>query len=106
MYETEFFAACPNNGARIKYALCIKAHSMIPAEAIISYVQSIESGYHEQIAEALRAAFGGLQTLRAEHHGVAITTHRSGPAKEFNLRAEKWPNCKAHGSAAPRAAVS
>lgn len=92
MYETEFFAACPNNGARIKYALCIKVFSPVPVEAIISTVQAIGSGYHEQIAESLRAAFGGLQTLRADHHGVTITTHRSGPAQEFSLRREMWPN--------------
>ena len=92
MYETEFFAACPNNGSRIKYALCIKAFSPIPVEAIISTVQAIGAGYHEHIAERLRDAFGGLQTLRADHHGVAITTHRSGPAKEFRLRSEQWPN--------------
>ncbi len=77
-YTTEFFATCPENGIRIKYELEIKTDKAVPVENIIEVVGRMKSGYHERIAEDLRAAFGGLQTLLAEHHGVRIKTHRSG----------------------------
>ena len=86
-YEVEFIAACPNNGQRIKYQLCIKyVHGWIPVEAIASLVADIQSGYHEDIAETLREAFGGMQTLTADRHGVRITTHRTGEARKFTVR--------------------
>ena len=75
-YRVEFFARCPVNAARIKYWLCIRTDSVIPAEALNDAVDEIRSGLHEQIADSLLAAFGGQQTLTAEHHGVHIETTR------------------------------
>lgn len=80
-YEVEFFARCPENGVRIKYSLQVRTDIVVPVENILAAVQSLTDGYHEAFAERLREGFGGLQKLTAEHHGVHITTHRSGPAK-------------------------
>lgn len=80
-YLTEFFARCPNNGVRIKYSLEIKTDKMVPVENILDAVGQLTEGYHEEIAETLRERFGGLQKLTADHHGVTICTHRSGPSR-------------------------
>jgi hypothetical protein len=76
-YTTEFFCNCPNNGARVKYRLRIEARNIIPVEHIIAKVESLREGYHEEVAEELLAAFGGVQTLVADHHGVTIETTRA-----------------------------
>ena len=80
-YEVEFFATCPENGVRIKYGLQLRTDIVVPVENIIAAVGSLTNGYHEAFAELLRDGFGGLQKLTADHHGVRITTHRSGLAK-------------------------
>lgn len=76
-YTTEFFAACPNNGIRIKYRLRIETREVIPVEQIIAKVDTITEGFHEEVADELLAAFGGVQTLVADHHGVTIETIRA-----------------------------
>jgi len=76
-YTTEFFSNCPNNGIRIKYRLRIETAGVIPVEQITAKVESISEGYHEEIADELHAAFGGTQTLVADHHGVTIETTRA-----------------------------
>lgn len=73
-YTTEFFTNCPNNGLRIKYRLRIETREIIPVEKITAKVESISEGLHEEIADELLAAFGGVQTLVADHHGVTIET--------------------------------
>lgn len=78
-YTTSFFATCPNNGIRVHYHLSIVSETMLGVEEIITAVQAITSGFHEDIAEAL-LPLGGRQTLKADHHGVHITTYR-----------EAWP---------------
>jgi hypothetical protein len=75
-YRTDFFARCPVNGLRIRYALEIRTLIVIPVEAIIERVELIREGFHEAIADDLHAAFGGEQKLVAEHHGVVIETTR------------------------------
>jgi hypothetical protein len=75
-YTTEFFANCPNNGFRIKYRLRIESSEVIPVEQIIAKVEAISDCYHEEVADEMLAAFGGAQTLVAEHHGVTIETTR------------------------------
>lgn len=75
-YTTEFFSNCPNNGLRIKYRLRIETREVIPVEQIIAKVESITEGFHEEVADELVAAFGGAQTLVADHHGVTIETMR------------------------------
>jgi len=77
IYSTEFFAFCPNNGARIKYSLSIMTDKVIMVEDIIDEVTLHDRGYHEEIADQLQRTFGGIQTLVAEHHGVTIITTRS-----------------------------
>lgn len=75
-YRTEFFATCPINGVRIKYALTIKTAAVIPVEQIVAKVEGIDQAYHEEIADEIAIAFGGHQTLVAEHHSVVIETER------------------------------
>ena len=76
-YTTEFFTNCPNNGLRIKYRLRIETREIIPVEQITAKVEGISEGYHEEVADELLAAFGGVQTLVADHHGVTIETTRA-----------------------------
>lgn len=76
-YTTEFFASCPNNGLRIKHRLRIETRAIMPVEQIIAKVEAISEGYHEEVADELLAAFGGVQTLVADHHGVTIETTRA-----------------------------
>lgn len=76
-YTTEFFANCPNNGLRIKYRLRIETREVIPVEQITAKVESISEGFHEEVADELLLAFGGVQTLVADHHGVTIETTRA-----------------------------
>lgn len=76
-YSTEFFAFCPTNNVRIKYRLTIEIDTVIMVEDIIDEVTLHDRGFHEVIADQLHRAFGGTQTLVAEHHGVTIVTMRS-----------------------------
>lgn len=76
-YTTEFFTNCPNNGLRIKYRLRIETREIIPVEQITAKVEGISEGYHEEVADELLRAFGGVQTLVADHHGVTIETTRA-----------------------------
>ena len=75
-YATEFFATCPVNGVRIKYLLRIETRYVVPVEKLIAFVSNLSTGLHEDFADLLLAAFGGKQTLTADHHGVTITTTR------------------------------
>lgn len=76
-YTTEFFATCPNGGARIKYRLRIETRDMLMAEDIIAALEATYEGFHEEIADDLLKRFGGVQTLVADHHGVTIETTRA-----------------------------
>lgn len=76
IYRTEFFARCPNNGVRIKYRLEIRTTAVIQVERVVSKVEALTEGFHEELADSLHAAFGGSQTLVADHHSVEIQTER------------------------------
>ncbi len=76
-YTTEFFAACPNNGVRIKYRLQIETLDVVPVEQLIAKIESFSEAFHEGIADELFAEFGGKQTLVADHHSVTIETVRT-----------------------------
>jgi len=76
-YTTEFFTNCPNNGLRIKYLLRIETREVIPVEQITAKVETLSEGFHEEVADELLRAFGGVQTLVADHHGVTIETTRA-----------------------------
>jgi hypothetical protein len=76
-YTTEFFTNCPNNGLRIKYRLRIETREVIPVEQITAKVETLSEGFHEEVADELLRAFGGVQTLVADHHGVTIETTRA-----------------------------
>jgi len=75
-YRSEFFAACPTNGVRIKYSLQISTVKTIRVEDLIIAMEGIDQMYHEEIADEFCNRFGGMQTLTAEHHGVQIETLR------------------------------
>jgi len=76
IYTAEFFARCPNNGARVQYKLEIQTGEVIPVESINDALDGIKEGLHESIADELLSSFGGAQTLEAHHHGVTIKTLR------------------------------
>lgn len=76
VYSSEFFAFCPSNGVRVKYALTITTDRTIQAEEIVNEVTLHHKGYHEEIADQLYDSFGGSQVLVAHHHGVTIKTFR------------------------------
>lgn len=76
-YSTEFFANCPNNGVRIKYRFRVETPETLSVESIVSAVEAIDEGFHEEIADELLERFGGVQTLVADHHGVTIETTRT-----------------------------
>jgi hypothetical protein len=75
-YKAEFFAACPNNGARIKYHLTVQTSEVLMVEAINDALWLLDKGFHEEFADQLFREFGGVQTLTAHHHGVDIETTR------------------------------
>ena len=76
-YVMKFKAACPNNGLIISYKLTVVTRETIMVETIIAACHLHASGYHEKIADAIYARIGaGVHTLRANHHGVRITTVR------------------------------
>lgn len=75
-YTTNFYAKCPVNDSRIGYTLTIHTGQVVKAEDLTGFVDAIESGLHEDIADGLLARFGGSQRLTADHHGVRIETIR------------------------------
>lgn len=76
IYSTAFVSECPVNGKRINYELQIESQETIKVEAILKAVSRVEAEFHEDIADRLFNQFGGIQTIRANHHGVQITTVR------------------------------
>lgn len=78
-YHVTFNATCPNNGADIPYDLTIDTRLTIMVEDLVKEVQSIKSGFHEDIADRLAYRFFGRQTLKGHQHGVVLTTVRQAP---------------------------
>jgi hypothetical protein len=76
IYRHEFVSHCPNNDKAIVYALCIETSSVIQVEHIVTAAALHKRAFHEAIADDLHSRFGGLQTMRAHHHGVDIETVR------------------------------
>lgn len=76
-YTTRFFARCPSNQIRIDYSLRIETYEMLGVEDILTALDEVDEGYHEEIADQMFARFGGIQKLTADHHGVTIETIRS-----------------------------
>lgn len=78
-YRHRFTVACPNNSLPVIYRLRIRSLSVVMVEDIAAFcagLAAIPRPYHENIADALFAKFGGRQRIRAHHHGVDIETHR------------------------------
>jgi hypothetical protein len=77
-YRHKFVSACPNNAEIIYYDLEIQSEQMIQVEHIITQAAlcRLEASYHEKIADAFFARFGGRQVIKAHHHGVDIETVR------------------------------
>jgi len=48
------------------------------AEACRRAAETLPKPYHENIADALYEQFGGLQIMRAFHHGTEIISIRGG----------------------------
>lgn len=82
-YRSSFHARCPANGARIHYHWTLTTDARPRVEAINDALENIKRGFHEEIADDLHRAFGGLQTLVAEHHGVTIETRRDSSDDQF-----------------------
>lgn len=79
VYRHRFTVACPNNGLSVIYNLRIRCLRVVMVEEVVAFcatLASIERPYHENIADALFAKFGGKQRIRAHHHGVDIETRR------------------------------
>lgn len=95
-YHTKFRATCPNNGVAINYDLVVESRQTIMVEEIVSEVEAIGSGYHEVIADRLYRRFGGRQILVAHHHGVDITSIRSGSGGYFR-EAVAWVSGRLRG---------
>jgi hypothetical protein len=76
IYRHTFVATCPANGQAIIFNLEIRKPEMIRVEHITMACALHKTGYHEDIADELYARFGGLQVIRAHHHGVDIETVR------------------------------
>lgn len=77
-YTHSFTVACPNNGARIDYTATIETVDRIMVEEIVAECAKLGADFHEDIADKLLARFGGVQTIKAHHHGVDIETRRGG----------------------------
>lgn len=77
-YSIEFYAKCPSNGVRIKYALTIQTTHLIMVEDIVEFIEdnTAKPVYQEALAEAIASMFPGVHTMRAHHHGVDIETVR------------------------------
>lgn len=77
IYEHQFEAICPVDGARIAYSLRIETEAVIMAEDIAAACRFDAPVFHEAVADELWAKFGGHQTLTAMHGTVKIDTIRS-----------------------------
>ena len=53
-----------------------KYRDPITVEEIMAVCAEFEAEYHEEIADALFQRFGGVQILKAHHHGVDVETRR------------------------------
>lgn len=74
-YRYVFAAKCPSDGETIIYGLEIRSNDMIRVEAIKDACAGWQSGFQEEIAEALHAEFPvASMQLRAQHQGVEIVT--------------------------------
>lgn len=76
IYTQRFTAKCPNNSRVVTYTLTIESHDVIMVEDIQAHVTSLETGFHEALADQTFARFGGRQTIQAHHHGTDVTTVR------------------------------
>ena len=79
IYETSFYCKCPINKIRILYELKIETKEIISVEELLKHIEHwYQDGFHELIADHLAESFNGIQTLKADHHSVKITTIRQG----------------------------
>lgn len=76
IYGYTFRVKCPNDDRSIEYTLLIKSPDMIMAESIVTACNFDKPMYQEQIADELRQALPGEQSISAEHCGVEVITHR------------------------------
>lgn len=74
-YTYEFKCKCPNNQKMIDYKLVIETNEVIMVENL-KEILSVESAYHEDLAEKIQFKFPGNQYLVAFHDDVLIETWR------------------------------
>lgn len=74
-YTHAFVVECPVNGVKVGYCLTIDHCDKILVEDLMSACD-VGVGFHEDLADALHAKFGGFQQMRAYHHGTWIETFR------------------------------
>jgi hypothetical protein len=78
IYRHQFVCVCPENAKPIIYNLEIQTEAVhvIRVEHIALACGLYQQAFHEKIADDLFRRFGGLQVLKAHHHGVDIETRR------------------------------
>lgn len=81
IYRQQFTAPCCNNGISVVYQLEIKKHDadvvmVEDIQAACVEASALPKPYHENIADFMFQRFGGVQTIRAHHHGTDIETRR------------------------------
>lgn len=82
VYRQRFEAPCCNNGLPVSYELEILTTQLIMVEEIQAAVveaAQLSKPYHETMADFFAERFGGLQVMRAHHHGTNIETRRGRP---------------------------
>ena len=84
IYRHQFICICPANAKPIIYNLELTALFMIRVEHIALGCQLFQQAFHEDIAAALHARFGGQIVLVAHHHGVDIETRLGVPDQRPN----------------------
>ena len=73
-YRYTFAVACPGNGEQIIHSLELTHPDMVRVEHIKTACALHREGFQEAVAADLHARFGGRLTIRANHHGVDVTT--------------------------------
>ena len=76
IYTVPFVSVCPRNAVPVFYILRLETEAVHLVEDLLKETANLPSALHETLAEILFGAFGGKQTIVAEHHGVKIETVR------------------------------
>lgn len=78
-YRQRFAAPCCVNGLPVSYELTIWTADLVMVEEIqaaVAAAAALPQPYHETMADYLADRLGGLQVMRAHHHGTDLVTRR------------------------------